>query len=178
MANVDTAEIAKFEALASRWWDKNSEFKPLHDINPLRANFIDERSPVAQRKLIDVGCGGGILAESLAQRGYTEGFLRRHVHDEYQNYQNGSSVSERQQFVGELTGERRGELAEVRIKNRFAVGDGLELMTPQGNLRFTLEQLENSKGHAVAVAPGDGHVLYLPVPPEVQLEYGLLMRDL
>lgn len=69
MANVDTAEIAKFEALASRWWDKNSEFKPLHDINPLRANFIDERSPVAQKKVIDVGCGGGILAESLAQRG-------------------------------------------------------------------------------------------------------------
>lgn len=69
MANVDTAEIAKFEALASRWWDKNSEFKPLHDINPLRANYIDQRSPVAQRKLIDVGCGGGILAESLAQRG-------------------------------------------------------------------------------------------------------------
>ncbi|WP_331346977.1 bifunctional 2-polyprenyl-6-hydroxyphenol methylase/3-demethylubiquinol 3-O-methyltransferase UbiG [Cellvibrio sp. UBA7661] len=69
MANVDTAEIAKFEALASRWWDKNSEFKPLHDINPLRANYIDERSPVAQKKVIDVGCGGGILAESLAQRG-------------------------------------------------------------------------------------------------------------
>lgn len=69
MANVDTAEIAKFEALASRWWDKNSEFKPLHDINPLRANYIDQRSPVAQRKVIDVGCGGGILAESLAQRG-------------------------------------------------------------------------------------------------------------
>lgn len=69
MANVDTAEIAKFEALASRWWDKNSEFKPLHDINPLRANFIDERSPVAQKKIIDVGCGGGILTESLAQRG-------------------------------------------------------------------------------------------------------------
>ena len=69
MANVDTAEIAKFEALASRWWDKNSEFKPLHDINPLRANYIDQRSPVAQRNVIDVGCGGGILAESLAQRG-------------------------------------------------------------------------------------------------------------
>ncbi len=69
MANVDTAEIAKFEALASRWWDKNSEFKPLHDINPLRANFIDQRSPVAKKKLIDVGCGGGILAESLALRG-------------------------------------------------------------------------------------------------------------
>jgi len=68
-ANVDAAEVAKFEALASRWWDKNSEFKPLHDINPLRANYIDLRAPVAEKKIIDVGCGGGILAESLAQRG-------------------------------------------------------------------------------------------------------------
>lgn len=67
--NIDAAEIAKFEALASRWWDKQSEFKPLHDINPLRANFIDLHSPVAEKKIIDVGCGGGILAESLAQRG-------------------------------------------------------------------------------------------------------------
>lgn len=67
--NVDQAEIAKFEALAHRWWDKNSEFKPLHDINPLRANFIDLHSPVAERKLLDVGCGGGILCEAMAQRG-------------------------------------------------------------------------------------------------------------
>jgi 2-polyprenyl-6-hydroxyphenyl methylase/3-demethylubiquinone-9 3-methyltransferase len=68
-ANVDPAEIAKFEELASRWWDRNSEFKPLHDINPLRANYIDEFSPVAGKKLVDVGCGGGILAEAMAQRG-------------------------------------------------------------------------------------------------------------
>lgn len=68
-SNVDPQEIAKFEALASRWWDRNSEFKPLHDINPLRANYIDERSPVAGRKLVDVGCGGGILAEAMAHRG-------------------------------------------------------------------------------------------------------------
>tara|TARA_B100000809_G_scaffold266315_1_gene328444 strand:+ start:710 stop:1435 length:726 start_codon:yes stop_codon:yes gene_type:complete len=68
-ANVDAAEVAKFEALASRWWDKNSEFKPLHDINPIRANYIDSRAPVAERKILDVGCGGGILSESLAQRG-------------------------------------------------------------------------------------------------------------
>lgn len=68
-SNIDEQEIAKFEALASRWWDLNSEFKPLHEINPLRANFIDQRSPVAGKKLIDVGCGGGILAEAMAQRG-------------------------------------------------------------------------------------------------------------
>jgi 2-polyprenyl-6-hydroxyphenyl methylase/3-demethylubiquinone-9 3-methyltransferase len=67
--NVDPQEIAKFEALASRWWDRSSEFKPLHEINPLRANYIDQHSPVAGKRLVDVGCGGGILAESMAQRG-------------------------------------------------------------------------------------------------------------
>ncbi|MAL96418.1 MAG: bifunctional 3-demethylubiquinol 3-O-methyltransferase/2-polyprenyl-6-hydroxyphenol methylase [Haliea sp.] len=68
-ANVDPQEIAKFEALASRWWDRNSEFRPLHEINPLRANWIDEHSPVADSQLLDVGCGGGLLAEAMAQRG-------------------------------------------------------------------------------------------------------------
>jgi 2-polyprenyl-6-hydroxyphenyl methylase / 3-demethylubiquinone-9 3-methyltransferase len=67
--NVDPQEIAKFEALASRWWDRESEFRPLHDINPLRANYIDQHSPVAGKRLVDVGCGGGILAEAMAQRG-------------------------------------------------------------------------------------------------------------
>ena len=69
--NVDPAEIAKFEALASRWWDRSGEFKPLHDINPLRANWIDSQSPVAGKQLVDVGCGGGILAEAMAHRGAT-----------------------------------------------------------------------------------------------------------
>jgi 2-polyprenyl-6-hydroxyphenyl methylase / 3-demethylubiquinone-9 3-methyltransferase len=68
-ANVDAAEIAKFEALAARWWDPTSEFKPLHDINPLRANFIDLHSPVAGKSHVDVGCGGGLLTEALAHRG-------------------------------------------------------------------------------------------------------------
>ncbi|MDG2472197.1 MAG: bifunctional 2-polyprenyl-6-hydroxyphenol methylase/3-demethylubiquinol 3-O-methyltransferase UbiG [Pseudomonadales bacterium] len=67
--NVDRDEIAKFEALAHRWWDTDSEFKPLHAINPLRANFIDRLSPVAEKKVIDIGCGGGILSEALTQRG-------------------------------------------------------------------------------------------------------------
>ncbi|MGH8492046.1 MAG: bifunctional 2-polyprenyl-6-hydroxyphenol methylase/3-demethylubiquinol 3-O-methyltransferase UbiG [Moraxellaceae bacterium] len=69
--NVDPAEIAKFEALASRWWDPHSEFKPLHDINPLRLNWIDERVGLAGKTVLDVGCGGGILSESMARRGAT-----------------------------------------------------------------------------------------------------------
>ncbi len=64
--NVDRAEIAKFEALASRWWDRNSEFKPLHEINPLRTNWIDERASLAGKKVLDVGCGGGTLADAMA----------------------------------------------------------------------------------------------------------------
>ena len=67
--NVDPAEIARFEQLAARWWDPESEFRPLHEINPLRANWIDERAPVAGCRVLDVGCGGGILTEALARRG-------------------------------------------------------------------------------------------------------------
>jgi len=69
--NVDPKEIAKFEALASRWWDPHSEFKPLHDINPLRLNYIDEKAKLNSKQVIDVGCGGGILAESMAAKGAT-----------------------------------------------------------------------------------------------------------
>lgn len=67
--NVDQAEISKFEQLAYRWWDTNSEFKPLHDINPLRLDYIDRIAGLESRKVLDVGCGGGILAESMAHRG-------------------------------------------------------------------------------------------------------------
>lgn len=67
--NFDQDELAKFESLAYRWWDQNSEFKPLHDINPLRLNFIHERIPLTGKKVIDIGCGGGILSESMAHKG-------------------------------------------------------------------------------------------------------------
>lgn len=68
-ANIDAAEVARFETLAHRWWDKNGAMKALHDINPLRANYIDEFAQVAGKTLLDVGCGGGILSEAMAQRG-------------------------------------------------------------------------------------------------------------
>lgn len=68
-SNVDPHEIAKFEALAHRWWDPESEFKPLHQINPLRLDYIDRRAPLNGKKVLDVGCGGGILSESMAVRG-------------------------------------------------------------------------------------------------------------
>jgi 2-polyprenyl-6-hydroxyphenyl methylase/3-demethylubiquinone-9 3-methyltransferase len=69
--NVDPTEIKKFEELASRWWDHQGEFKPLHDINPLRLNFINTGSSLAGKRVLDVGCGGGILCESMAECGAT-----------------------------------------------------------------------------------------------------------
>ena len=143
------------------------------------------RTAQVYRKAIDDAVAGkpfdeslmGTL-ESLAHRGYTEGFLRRHTHDTYQNYDYGYSISDSQQFVGEFTGKRRGDLAEVDVKNKFLVGDSVEIMTPQGNLTFSLEIMENRKSEAVDSAKGNGHFVFIPVPANVDLEYALLMRNL
>lgn len=67
--NVDPAELQKFSDLAHRWWDPTSEFRPLHDINPLRLEWIHARAPLADKRVLDIGCGGGILAESMARKG-------------------------------------------------------------------------------------------------------------
>ena len=71
MSNADQLELDKFSALAHKWWDPNSEFKPLHEINPLRLNYIDHLASLSGKSVLDVGCGGGILAESMAGRGAT-----------------------------------------------------------------------------------------------------------
>jgi putative protease len=121
-----------------------------------KSHFYCARTTQVYRRAIDDAVAGREFdrslmtdLESLAQRGYTEGFLRRHVHDEYQNYQHGSSVSERQQFVGELTGERRDRLAEVKVKNRFALGDHHGADDAQGQLSF--------RSASVAEPPGRGN---------------------
>ena len=142
------------------------------------------RTAQVYRKAIDDAVAGrpfdptlmGTL-ENLAHRGYTEGFLRRHNHSEYQNYDYGYSVSDTQQFVGEITG-RQGDMVEVEVKNKFLVGNSLELMTPQGNVSFNLEQMQNRKGELIDTAPGNGHVVYVPVPKEIDINYGILLRNL
>ena len=69
IANINEAELAKFENMAPIWWDKNGVQKPLHDINPLRVGYIDRRAPLAGKRMLDVGCGGGILSEAMAELG-------------------------------------------------------------------------------------------------------------
>ncbi len=119
------------------------------------------------------------ILESLAHRGYTEGFLRRHTHDEYQNYDYGYSISERQQFVGEFTGVRNANgMAEVAVKNKFLLGDSVEIMTPNGNINMKIEKMLNRKEEVIDTAKGDGHFVFLAVPSEVKLEFALLMRNL
>ncbi|MBO9493649.1 tRNA 5-hydroxyuridine modification protein YegQ [Thalassotalea sp. G20_0] len=116
--------------------------------------------------------------ENLANRGYTEGFYRRHVHDEYQNYETGNSRESKQQFVGEIVDFDDQQLT-VDVKNRFELGDTLELMTPKGNYVFNLERLENRRGERIDVAPGSGHLVKIPKPDGVLPNaHSLLVRNL
>ncbi len=149
-----------------------------------KSHYYVARTAQTYRQAIDDAAAGrpfdrGLMdvLENLANRGYTEGFYRRHVHDEYQNYESGNSIGVHQQFVGEVM-RRDGEMLEIDVKNRFELGDSVELMTPQGNVRFKLDQLENRKGEQVDAAPGNGHVVRIPAPLDVDMEHALLMRDL
>ncbi|MCK5877962.1 MAG: tRNA 5-hydroxyuridine modification protein YegQ, partial [Candidatus Marithrix sp.] len=96
--------------------------------------------------------------DGLANRGYTEGFYRRHVPEELQNYSSNNSVNGQQQFVGEVLGYT-GELLDIEVKNHFERGDNLELILPHGNYRFKLEQLEDQYNNPIEVAPGSGHTV-------------------
>lgn len=116
--------------------------------------------------------------EHLANRGYTEGFYRRHVPSEYQNYTVGNSGNVNQQFVAEALSSNNQWLT-MDVKNRFAQGDDVELITPTGNHRFTLEAIQNKHGQAVDCAPGSGHIVNVKIPDNITLgdnpEYAMLM---
>ncbi len=110
--------------------------------------------------------------DGLANRGYTDGFFLRHQrppqqHHEgdYQNYQRGTSESSRSLYVGDVVGYTASGLAEIEVKNRFAVGDRIEIIHPSGNLELTIESMRDRDDQAVSVAPGSGHFVRIPLPP-------------
>ena len=153
-----------------------------------KSYFYCARTAQIYRKAIDDALEGKAFdpalmsqLEGLANRGYTEGFLRRHVHSDDQNYETGSSRFEHQQFVGEVL-ERLDDLLVIDVKNRFIVGDSLELMTTSGNLIFKLTEIMDKKGNSITEAKGSGHIVRIPIPAEmlegVDFKYALLIRNL
>lgn len=149
-----------------------------------KSHFYVARTVQTYRRAIDDAVAGrpfdlGLMddLESLANRGYTEGFYRRHPPGVYQNYEQGSSRMLRHQFVGEVL-EDLGDWLSIEVKNRFAVGDQMELMTPAGNHTFALTSLLDRRGEAADVAPGNGHIVRIPKPLGLDVSMGLLLRYL
>jgi putative protease len=146
--------------------------------------FYVARTAQAYRKAINDSEAGQAFdmnllteLESLANRGYTEGFYRRHLPDEMQQYENNYSSSDRQQFVGEVFTDDRGKTM-VDVKNKFQLNDELELMMPSGNSVFNLETLLNKEGASIDIAPGSGHIVEIPQLPAEATHFGLLMRTI
>jgi len=156
-----------------------------------KSHYYVARTAQVYRRAIDMAVSGesfddkSLMAqlEHLANRGYTEGFYRRHVPQEYQNYEQGVTTNPNQQFVGEVLSidSDRG-WAEIEVKNRFVQGDTMELITPSGNMTFVVDAIENMDGISVGAAPGSGHVVRIPLPviPATgdDSRYALLMRHI
>ncbi len=150
-----------------------------------KSHYYVARTAQAYRQAIDDALAGrafdphllGVL-ENLAQRGYTDGFYQRHHTHEQQNYLRGYSQSHKQQFVGEITGfDPETGMAEILAKNKFAVGDRLELVLPQGNQDIVLERMTDKHGEPLAEAPGGGWEVKSPLPVQ-HGERGLLAKYL
>ena len=150
-----------------------------------KSHYYVARTAQVYRRAIDDALAGREFdfelmsnLEHLANRGYTEGFYRRHVPSEFQNYETGTSGNPNQRFVGEVLALQDGWMT-VDVKNRFERGDQLELVTPSGNQRFRLDVLESECGDSLDVAPGSGHVVRVRLPLELPAEdvgYSMLMR--
>jgi len=154
-----------------------------------KSHFYVARTAQLYRRAIDDALAGksfdmGLMdqLESLSNRGYTEGFYRRHVPSEFQNYETGHSASRRHQFVGEVSTLNPDNSLSIEVKNRFSVGDTLEFMTPGGNIECTLESMyQDRTGDPIEVAPGSGYQVRIPLPenlPTEEITKGLLLRNL
>lgn len=150
-----------------------------------KSHYYVARTAQVYRQAIDDAVAGrefnpellGVL-ENLANRGYTDGFYKRHHTQDYQNYMNGYSKSHQQQFVGEVMGydDERG-LAHIAVKNKFGLGDRLELVTPQGNRDFQIADMLSLQGEKMEVAPGGGYEVYIPMDKQ-DAEQALICRYL
>jgi len=136
-----------------------------------KSHYYVARTAQAYRRAIDDAAAGrpfdmGLMneLEKLASRGYTEGFYNRHPSGEYQNYERGISRGDYQQFVGEVRDIDANGWLTVSVNNRFAVGDKLELLGPEGTVDFELRNMETETGETREVAPGNGHVVRIPLP--------------
>ena len=149
-----------------------------------KSHYYAARTTQVYRAAIDDAVAGRpfrreLLAQldGLANRGYTEGFYRRHAPAALQNYEDGMSRSQRELFVGEITGPAAEGWAEVEVRNRFAVGDELLLLSPSGNRRFRLERMQTLEGKALDTAPGDGWRVRIPLDAG-DSSFGLLTRTM
>ena len=117
--------------------------------------------------------------EKLSNRGYTEGFYRHHIHDEYQTYEQGTSVATKQQFVGEVIAvNKKPGMITVEAKNRFEVGDTIELMSPAGNQQIIINSMESEKGESRDAAPGSGHIVNIPLDTTDLTTKTLLLKEI
>lgn len=136
-----------------------------------KSPYYAARTAQTYRQAIDDAVAGKPLdprlvaeLDGLANRGYTSGFYERHPDRDYQNYLRGFSLSHRSLYVGDLKGYDASGLAEINVKNKFSVGDRLELVHPKGNVEATVERMENLEGEAMDCAPGSGHKVRVPLP--------------
>ncbi|SFR57155.1 putative protease [Marinobacter daqiaonensis] len=149
-----------------------------------KSTYYVARTTQVYRQAIDDAMAGrkfdmGLMdqLEALSNRGYTEGFLRRHLPQEYQSYEQGSSFLGTQQVVGSVV-DRSDRWLTIDVKNRFAPGDQLELLTTSGNLRFIAERIESADGRPMGLAPGSGYVVRIPRPDQTpgDLSHSFLTR--
>jgi 2-polyprenyl-6-hydroxyphenyl methylase/3-demethylubiquinone-9 3-methyltransferase len=182
--NVDPAEVAKFDALASRWWDPDGEFRPLHQINPLRLDWIRQHIQLSGTDVVDIGCGGGILAESMAEAGATvtgidmaEGPLavaRLHQHE------SDAEVTYKQATAEELAAEAAGsfdivtclEMLEHVPEPSQVVKSCAELVKPGGHVFFSTIN-RNPKSFAFAIIGAEYVLKLLTAGPH---EYEMFIR--